>query len=176
MTTSPQKYFLTLVALASLACPSMARSEEVPKATSRTVVASSRQELLKIAPGFAITKKVAAADNKTDLTAIAADTDIAEIVIGPLNTFVLKGKKQGITNVIVLDDTGTEIYNSIIEVGFGGTVKIHNKALLTSYTAYRCTRGGCVYVDELTAKEPAPLPAGYTNGTVDSNPSNAPAK
>jgi hypothetical protein len=37
-------------------------------------------------------------------------------------------------------------------------MEIHNKALLTSYTSYRCGADGCHYVNELTATEPAPLP------------------
>ena len=41
-------------------------------------------------------------------------------------------------------------------------IEIHNKALLTSYTSYRCGADGCHYVNELTATEPAPLPSGYS--------------
>jgi hypothetical protein len=44
-------------------------------------------------------------------------------------------------------------------------MEIHNKALLTSYTSYRCGADGCHYVDELTATEPAPLPRGWSNQT-----------
>jgi hypothetical protein len=40
-------------------------------------------------------------------------------------------------------------------------MEIHNKALLTSFTSYRCGADGCRYVNELTATEPAPLPRGY---------------
>jgi hypothetical protein len=41
-------------------------------------------------------------------------------------------------------------------------MEIHNKALLTSYTSYRCGADGCHYVNELTATEPARLPSGYS--------------
>jgi hypothetical protein len=46
-----------------------------------------------------------------------------------------------------------------------GSIEIHNKALLTSQTNFRCGPDGCHYVGELTAKEPAPLPKGYLNST-----------
>jgi hypothetical protein len=45
-------------------------------------------------------------------------------------------------------------------------VEIHNKALLTSATNFRCGADGCHYVDELTVTEPAPLPVGYSATTV----------
>jgi Pilus formation protein N terminal region len=46
-----------------------------------------------------------------------------------------------------------------------GSIEIHNRALLTSQTNFRCGPDGCHYVGELTAKEPAPLPKGYLNST-----------
>ena len=47
-------------------------------------------------------------------------------------------------------------------------MEIHNKALLTSATNFRCGVEGCHYVNELTVSEPAPLPRGYSNQTVNS--------
>jgi hypothetical protein len=40
----------------------------------------------------------------------------------------------------------------------GRLVKVHNKALVTSYTLYVCGPDYCDYRGEMTAKEPAPLP------------------
>jgi hypothetical protein len=53
-------------------------------------------------------------------------------------------------------------------------VEIHNKALLTSATNFRCGADGCHYVDELTVTEPAPLPVGYSATTV-AQPGTAPS-
>jgi hypothetical protein len=47
-------------------------------------------------------------------------------------------------------------------------IEIHNKALLTSQTNYRCGADGCHYVNELTATEPAPLPRGWSNQNFNS--------
>ncbi len=39
--------------------------------------------------------------------------------------------------------------------------KIHNKAMLHSYTKYSCSYKGCEFVGEHTVEEPAPLPSGH---------------
>jgi hypothetical protein len=77
-------------------------------------------------------------------------------------TFVPKA--VGITSVNILDENNDEIASLNLEVDDVGParVHIHNKRLLTSYTTYRCTFRGCQYVDELTAKEPAPAPPTVT--------------
>ncbi len=104
--------------------------------------------------------------DKGKFTAIVGDPTIADVVFGPQNTFLFIGKKEGITNIIVLNDAdGTEMYNARIEVGSTevGLAKIYNKALVTSYTLYKCTPDDCDYVREVTASEPARLPLGYSN-------------
>jgi hypothetical protein len=82
---------------------------------------------------------------------------------------VFTGKKPGTTNAIVLDDTGTEIYNLIIEVGFGGTpqsvvlppqsvvppgivIRIHNGKVPSTFTDYRCSLR-CEFEKEYISKQ-----------------------
>jgi hypothetical protein len=48
------------------------------------------------------------------------------------------------------------------------SLEIHNKALLTSQTNFRCGPDGCHYVGEVTVQEPAPLPRGYSNQSINS--------
>ena len=147
--------------LASLAFASTAGSEEV----------------VTLQPGFAMAKVVVGSE-KTALTALIGNAEIADITFGPNNTFLLLGKKEGKTNVIVLNDRGAEVYQATIVVEaslLGQRVEIHNKALITSYTVYRCLPAGCDYIDEVTAKEPAPLPRGHSDQKLDQKvDSNAP--
>ena len=114
--------------------------------------------------------------DKGKFTAIMGDPTVADVVFGPQNTFMFVGKKEGITNIIVLKDSnGTELYNARIEVGSAelGLTKIYNKALVTSYTLYKCTPGDCDYVREITASEPAQLPRGYTSIQSTTSPQSS---
>jgi hypothetical protein len=145
-------FLLMLGPLVSLSCATMTYGDE----------------LLKLTPGLATIVQVAGAD-KGKFTSIIGDPAIADVVFGPHNTFMFVGKKEGITNIVVLnDDNAAEIYRARIEVGDVDRVKIYNKALLTSFTSYRCTPD-CEYVNEVTAAEPAPLPKGYSNQNIQSS-------
>lgn len=129
------------------------------------VSAAHCKDLLRIAPGFAMAIQIPG--TATDkFTAIIGDPTVADVTFGPRNTFMFIGKKEGVTNIIVLKDSdGTEIYNAGIEVGSAdvGLVELHNKALVTSYTLYKCTPEDCHYVREVTAAELVLLPRGYSN-------------
>jgi Flp pilus assembly secretin CpaC len=132
-------------------------------------------DVLQLGTGFAKAVHVASAE-KGKFTAIIGDPTIADFTYGPQNTFMFIGKKDGITNIIVLrDGDGTEMYNARIEVSSGEVdlMRIHNKALVTSFTTYRCSTDSCVYVTELTATEPAALPRGnssiQSSGTIQSS-------
>ena len=81
-------------------------------------------------------------------------------------TVVLTPHAVGETNIIFLDERNVRItsINVLVDEGVATSrVKIHNKALLTSFTTYRCWENRCEYVDEVTAKEPAELPRGHLN-------------
>ena len=152
MRASSQALRLAAIAIAALSFVSAARSED----------------LLKLAPGFARSVVVPGAVTG-NFSAIIGDPKVADFTYGPKNTFWFVGLKEGTTNVLVLNkDTGDEMYNARIEIGGEGRVQVHNKAMLTSFTVYRCTPG-CMYVDEVAAKEPAPLPRGHFDSTYQSN-------
>ena len=153
MAARSQSILFLLTALASLSCVSLVHGEE---------------KVLTLAPGRAMTMKVPGVD-RIGLTAVVGDTDIADVTFGPQNAFIFQAKKEGSTNVIVLDDSGSEIFNSQIEVrrpSEGNRIIVHNKALLTSFTIYRCDPR-CEYVNEIGAKEPAPLPRGFSSQNLN---------
>ena len=87
-------------------------------------------------------------------------------------TVVLTPQAVGETNIIFLDERNIQItsINVLVDEGVATSrVKIHNKALLTSFTTYRCWENRCEYVDEVTAKEPAALPRGYLSQNQNLN-------
>ena len=156
MVASSKALCLAVIALASLNFASAANSEEAP---------------LKLELGFAKSVVVkGAAEGK--FQAIIGNPEIADFTFGPRNTFWFIGKKEGTTNVIVLDNaTGKQMYAAKIEVvpydkGVTRVVN-HNKAMLNSYTSYRCDPG-CTYVDEVTVKEPTALPRGHVDSSSTS--------
>ncbi len=55
------------------------------------------------------------------------------------------------------------------------TTKVHNKALLNSYTTYSCSYKGCEFVGEHTVEEPAPLPRGHRRYHVKQSINNGEA-
>ena len=77
---------------------------------------------------------------------------------------------NGSTNIIFFDEKEVPIITLGILVSDQGQpsrVIVHNKAQLGSYTVFRCGGDfGCQYVEELTVKEPAPLPRGYSTQTT----------
>ena len=93
---------------------------------------------------------------------------IMEVHVVTDRTMTLVPVALGLTNVLFLDEKGDPVGNVEFMVTDGrpdpaevtdlgpGRVRIYNKRPLTSFTAYRCNRVGCQYVDELVAKEPAP--------------------
>ncbi len=88
--------------------------------------------------------------------------------------FNLEAKSVGETNILFLDARHDVIKNLKVTVtDGGGSVKIHNKALLNSYTVFKCTSTGCRYVDELEVNEPTTLPRGHyqSDWTDKTNPS-----
>jgi hypothetical protein len=104
-----------------------------------------------------------------NFTSIIGNPKIADVTFGPKNTLWFIGLAEGTTNVIMLDNsTGDVMYRADIQVGYPNYVHIHNKAILTSHTRYRCNPT-CTYVDEITADEPAPLPSGHlrSSGTTE---------
>jgi hypothetical protein len=92
-------------------------------------------------------------------TILVGNPKIIEATVQDDRTVVLTPQAVGETNIIFLDERNVRItsINVLVDEGVGTSrVKIHNKRLLTSFTAYRCWENRCEYVDEVTAKEPAP--------------------
>jgi hypothetical protein len=114
--------------------------------------------------------------HKTDkpfTSIVVGDPKVIEVTAVTDRTVTLVPTAPGLTNVLFLDDKGDQAGDLGIFIPDDlpaenepvkltdtspGRVRIHNKALLTSFTAYRCNPIACQYVDELTAKEPAPPP------------------
>jgi hypothetical protein len=111
---------------------------------------------LSIAKSF---KTIAIGDPK--VVDAAAQNDRA-VILHPLS--------NGSTNIIFFDEKDVPIITLGILVSDQGQpsrIIIHNKAQLGSYTVFRCGGDfGCQYVEELTVKEPAPLPRGYSAQTT----------
>ena len=64
-------------------------------------------------------------------------------------TFFNKDKRPIKDLTVVVDEQGS------------GFVRIHNKAMLNSFTTFTCWSDGCQFVGENTVAEPAPLPRGH---------------
>lgn len=112
-------------------------------------------------------------------TAAVGDTSIADVVPLTDMAVLVEAHKVGITNIVFLDPGNVPIAEATIVVdrsnAGGRFVEIHNKALISSYTEYACTRTGCRFVGENTVSEPAPLPRGWSNSTFNYNMPAAPA-
>ncbi len=112
-------------------------------------------------------------------------------------SIVLQAIKQGVADVFFFDLNGKLIRDLAVQIDdFSdarqnpipdplarpySSVEIHNKALVSSQTNFRCGSDGCHYIGEITVTEPAPLPHGHTEtqgtytNTYTGLPSNPPA-
>ena len=105
-------------------------------------------------------------------TIVVGDPKIVDTQAVTDRTIIITPQAEGETTILFLDEQNEPLnYLSInVDVAGPGRVKVHNKALLNSYTSFRCTSQGCQYVDETTMREPAPLPRGYDQPTRDATP------
>ena len=111
-------------------------------------------EPVQLTPGF--TKLVRF--DRTITTVVIGNPEVVDARAQTDRAIVLVGKTVGITNLIVLDDTGTEVFNSLVIVGArdAGKVIVHARPKLHEYWAYRCTEDNCVRVaDRLEYLQPA---------------------
>ena len=105
-------------------------------------------------------------------TVLIGNPKIVDATAQDDRTVVLTPQAVGETNIIFLDERNVQItsINVLVDEGVATSrVRIYNKALLTSFTTYRCWENRCEYVDEVTAKEPAALPRGHLNQGVNEN-------
>jgi Flp pilus assembly secretin CpaC len=142
---------------------------------------SYSEELLSLIPGIA--KSVVVEDAVAGkFTSIVGNPKIADVIFVPKNALWFIGLVEGTTNFIMVDnDTGLEMYSTIIVVEnediYTNRVHVHNKPRLAGYTVYRCDPR-CLQLREITASEPATLPAGHLRFPDDADravhPSNGP--
>jgi hypothetical protein len=97
-------------------------------------------------------------------TIVVADPRVVDTQAVTDRSVTITPQSEGETTILFLDEANEPLnYLAIaVDVAGPGRVKIHNKALVHSYTSYRCTNLGCQYVNEMTVSEPAPLPRGYS--------------
>jgi Flp pilus assembly secretin CpaC len=109
------------------------------------------------------------------------DTSVADAVPLSDHTLLVQSHKMGTTNLLFLGKDKQVLDEIIIVVDrpVSGLIRVHNKALINSYTEYSCKENGCQYVGENTVQEPAPLPHGHVNqifqGTYNHNGNQSPA-
>jgi Flp pilus assembly secretin CpaC len=101
-------------------------------------------------------------------TVVIGNPEVADARAQTDRSIVLVGKAVGITNLIALDNTGAEVFNSLVIVGArdAGKVIINTRKQLHEYWAYRCTADNCVRVeDRLEYLQPAaPIVVAPTGG------------
>jgi Flp pilus assembly secretin CpaC len=103
------------------------------------------------------------------------DVTVADAIPLTDHAFLVQSHKIGTTNMILLSKDRQVIDEIIVIVDrpISGLVRIHNKAMLNSYTEFSCGPTGCSFVGENTVTEPAPLPQGHVQqifqGTYNQN-------
>jgi hypothetical protein len=81
-------------------------------------------------------------------TVIVGDHNLIDVVVENDRLAVLTAKdKPGLTNIIVLDEDGREVFDASVIVvppreGADDHVRIHNQKSLADYTPYKCGAGG----------------------------------
>ena len=91
-------------------------------------------------------------------TVVIGNPEVADARAQTDRSIALVGKAVGITNLIALDNTGVEVFSSLVVVGArdAGKVIINARKQLHEYWAYRCTSDNCVRVeDRLEYLQPA---------------------
>jgi Flp pilus assembly secretin CpaC len=98
-------------------------------------------------------------------TIVIGDPKVVDTQAVTDRSIIITPQTEGETTILFLDEHNEPLnYLSItVDVAGPGRIRVHNKALLNSYTSYRCTSNGCQYVSETTVTEPAPLPRGPTS-------------
>jgi len=169
---------IPLMSVASLLVTGPSAAQQQPaaapvRAPTRAVrvapLPDSRGSLINLSLGVAVLHKT----DRPFASIVVGDPKVIEVTAVTDRTVTLVPIAPGLTNVLFLDDKGDQAGDLRIFIPDDlpaenepvkltdpsrGRVRIHNKALVTSYTAYRCSPIACQYVDELTAKEPAPPP------------------
>ena len=103
-------------------------------------------EPVQLTPGF--TKLIRF--DRPIATVVIGNPEVADARAQTDRSIALVGKAVGITNLIALDNTGVEVFSSLVVVGArdAGKVIINSRRALHEYWAYRCTADNCVRVED----------------------------
>ena len=103
-------------------------------------------ESVQLTPGFT---RVIQFDRPIS-TVVVGNPEVADARAQTDRSIVLVGRAVGITNLIALDNTGAEVFSSLVVVGArdAGKVIINARKQLHEYWAYRCTSDNCVRVED----------------------------
>jgi Flp pilus assembly secretin CpaC len=118
------------------------------------VALAQTSEPVQLTPGFT---KLIRFDHPI-ATVVIGNPEVADARAQTDRSIALVGKAVGITNLIALDNTGAEVFSSLVVVGArdAGKVIINARKTLHEYWAYRCTGDNCVRVeDKLEYLQPA---------------------
>jgi hypothetical protein len=131
-------------------------------------------EPVQLTPGF--TKLIRFSRPIT--TVIIGNPEVADARAQTDRSIALVGKAVGVTNLIALDNTGAEVFGSLVVVGArdAGKVVVNSRRTLHEYWAYRCTADNCVRVeDRLEYLQPvAPIVVAPVAPTMAGPPAAAP--
>lgn len=143
--------FLRKFLFTSAAAVALSSGPEAPRADMLNCTPEvSSTEPLQLTPGIAVSKTVPCA-NVAHPYGFVGDPNVADIAFGPQNIFLIVGKKEGLTNVVVLDaESGTEIYRATLSVGAGRKVSVTLYSGNPPAENYLCGKSGCVSSDVAT--------------------------
>jgi len=104
-------------------------------------------------------------------TVSVGNTNVVDVAALTDHSLLIEAHKMGTTNMLLFDKDKAPIRNVtvIVDSQGSGFVRIHNKALINSFTTFSCWEGGCQFVGENTVAEPAPLPRGHYSSTYQPN-------
>jgi hypothetical protein len=102
------------------------------------------------------------------------DPAVVDIVVVSDRSAILVPKAVGKTSIDFLDEKSAFATANVLVGNDAGyrAIEIHNKALITSATNFRCGEGECLFVGETTVQEPAPLPRGHLEQTTTNSNNN----
>jgi hypothetical protein len=102
-------------------------------------------------------------------TLAVGDPSIVDVAALTDHSVLIEAHKSGTTNLVLFDANKVPLKDLTVIVGKQGVVRIHNKAMINSYTEFTCWKSGCQFVGENTVAEPAPLPHGWSHNLGESN-------
>ena len=172
-------YGVVFAAILAAAIPTAASAEIVVRnATSTPPPGAEPQTCCNVDAKVGLTLGVVStlSIGKSFKTIAIGDPKVVDAAAQNDRAIILHPLANGSTNIIFFDEKDVPIITVgvlVSDAGQPSRITVHNKALLGSYTVFRCGGDfGCQYVEELTVKEPAPLPKGYVTQTTTNTETN----